>query len=292
MGGLSGVQAVAAGQFFSLALLRDGTVRTWGLNDYGQLGDGRSGGPTACGRGAPCSVHPVKVEGLKDVTAIAAGYGQGVALLRNGTVETWGLNSYGQLGNASSVNSAVPTLVKGLSSVRRIAAGSDFDLALKSDGEVMAWGDNSYGQLGNGTTQESSVPVRVVGLGRVTSVIASVSHSLAITESGEVSSWGENTYGELGVLPVPTRGCGSGLPCQTVPTTVSSLRHVTQIAAGSYFSVCLLSDGRVEVWGLGDKGQLANKTLSSSSLPRMVQDVRGVVAIAASGDHALVSVGP
>jgi alpha-tubulin suppressor-like RCC1 family protein len=72
------------------------------------------------------SAVPVKVFGLASVTAIAAGGyngSTGYALLSNGTVQAWGSNQYGALGNGSTTNSAVPVQVSGLTGVTAIAGG-------------------------------------------------------------------------------------------------------------------------------------------------------------------------
>jgi alpha-tubulin suppressor-like RCC1 family protein len=79
--GLSGVTAVAASYGISMALLSNGTVMDWGENDSGQLGDGTANEDTPT---------PVQVFRLSEVIAIATGGSYGLALLKNGTVMTWG----------------------------------------------------------------------------------------------------------------------------------------------------------------------------------------------------------
>jgi hypothetical protein len=112
--GLSGVVAIAAGGYHTVALKRDGTVVAWGYNNEGQTD-------------VPA--------GLSGVMAIAAGGWHTVALKSNGTVVNWGYDDYGQTN--------IPV---GLSNVRAIAAGSLHTVALKRDGTVVAWGWNYYGQ--------------------------------------------------------------------------------------------------------------------------------------------------
>jgi alpha-tubulin suppressor-like RCC1 family protein len=178
---LSGVKAIAGGGVNSLALKTDGTVRSWGSNDTGQLGNGTTGG---------ISNVPVTVSSLSGVKAIDAGGNYALALkkTRTGTVvRAWGGNLYGQLGNPTSGNSSnVPVAVSGLKGVKAISAGGDFgaadhSLALKTDGTVVAWGSNDEGQLGNGdnTFSNSNVPVKVINLSGVTGIAAGGHHSLA-----------------------------------------------------------------------------------------------------------------
>ena len=135
--GLSGVTAISAGYGHSLALKSDGTVVAWGWNDYGQTD-------------VPA--------GLSGVIAVSAGWYHNLALEGNGTVVAWGDNYYGQ--------STVPD---GLSGVTAIAAGDDDSLALTSAGTVVAWGLNQYGQ--------TDIPA---GLSGVTAIAAGAYHSLAL----------------------------------------------------------------------------------------------------------------
>ena len=150
--GLGEAVSVAAGDGHALALLRDGTVMAWGGNGDGALGAGEVitskevSGPETCegfldGRYYfPCSMTPLAVSGLSDVTAVAAGDGFSLALLKNGTVEAWGRNEAGVLGNLTTRMSTVPTVISGLSEVTQIAAGSDYALALLKNGTVMGGG--------------------------------------------------------------------------------------------------------------------------------------------------------
>ncbi len=114
VGGLSDVTAIAAGGLHSLALLSDGTVRAWGYNLVGQLGNGTTND----------SDVPVAVSGLGGVTAISGGMYDSLALLSDGTVMAWGGNVLWQLGNnTAKEESLVPIPVSGLSEVTAIAAG-------------------------------------------------------------------------------------------------------------------------------------------------------------------------
>jgi alpha-tubulin suppressor-like RCC1 family protein len=118
---LTGVTAIAAGGYHSLAAGSDGTVYAWGNNDRGQLGDGTT----------DLSLTPVKLggplSGIK-ITALAAGFYHSMAVSSRGTVYAWGSNELGQLGNGTSDNYPHPTpkAVHGLPAgvtITAIAAG-------------------------------------------------------------------------------------------------------------------------------------------------------------------------
>jgi alpha-tubulin suppressor-like RCC1 family protein len=303
---LRGVKAISAGGDHDLALLRNGAVMAWGDNSSGQLGDGTIPGPSPCR--VACSMTPVPVSDLSGITAISAGGGYSLALLRNGTVMAWGANSSGQLGDGTTTSSEVPVPVSDLSGVTAISAGRRHGLALLRDGTVMAWGDNEDGQLGDGTATNSDVPVPVSGLSGVTAISAGWSHSLARLRDGTVMAWGANSFGQLGdgafTGPDPCPEGVHRLVCRTTPGPVPGLREVKDIAAGGAHSLALLDDGSVMAWGENTYGQLGDgiegcregeqtcfaPVHPNSPTPVPVSGLSGVVAIAAGESHSLAYV--
>jgi alpha-tubulin suppressor-like RCC1 family protein len=156
--GLSDAVAVAAGTDFSLALLGDGEVRSWGADDTGELGDG---GSCDCTQ----STTPIPVSGLSEAVAISAGYKHSLALLPGGTVEAWGENKYGELGDGTKDQRDAPVAVQHLSGVSAVAAGGYHSIALLSGGTVVDWGGNEEGELGAGGSayiEGSEVPLQVI----------------------------------------------------------------------------------------------------------------------------------
>ena len=176
--GLTGVAAVAAGVSHSLALMTDGTVRAWGFNRWGLLGDG-----TVIDRHAP-----VAVQGVKNAVAVVANDWLSAALLADGTVMTWGIGSAG-LGRKTFKQDAphpTPALVEGVSDVRAIACGSTHVLAVTNAGTLTSWGASLVGEVGH----EGAMPARVPGLAAVRSVAADTPRSLAILADGTIMVWG------------------------------------------------------------------------------------------------------
>ncbi|MGD0945628.1 MAG: RCC1 repeat- and reductase domain-containing protein [Acidimicrobiales bacterium] len=153
--GIAGAVALASGFDTAYALLGDGTVWAWGDNNLGQLGSGTH---------HPPSDTAVRVRGLDQVVAIAAGSETGYALDREGNLWAWGYGAYGQLGDASATNSDVPVRVRKLSHVVEVAGGGDMAYALDREGNLWAWGYGAYGQLGNDNLVSLDVPTQVVGL--------------------------------------------------------------------------------------------------------------------------------
>jgi len=151
---LTGVIAVAAGDAFSAALRRDGTVWTWGTNGYGQLGDGSRRSRNI----------PVQVKNLNNIIAISEGDFNTVALKSDGTVWTWGSNEFGQLGDGTLKNRNIPVQVKSMTNVVGVSTGKYHMVALRSDTTIWSWGDNSFGGLGNADydSRLETTPVQVV----------------------------------------------------------------------------------------------------------------------------------
>ncbi len=244
--GLAEVRETASGSVFSLALLESGTVEAWGANGEGELGQGSHTGPETCT--AACSRSPVGVPGLSGVRAVAAGGDHALALLEDGTIESWGRNTDGQVGDGTTTEKDAPVAVAGITEAVAIAAGGEFSLALLADGEVRAWGRNVDGQLGNGSTTNSDTPVTVAGLAGVDAVSAGKAHALALLANGHVMAWGDDNEGQLG------NGSKGGL--SDVPVAVSGLSGVSSVSAGGFDSFALLTGGTGEAWGDNETGEL------------------------------------
>lgn len=269
--GLTTPTTIAAGGAHTCAVLRDGTVRCWGSNEVGQLGDGRT---------TTASSTPVRVAGLTGVTAIAAGWTHTCALLSAGTVRCWGRNNLGQLGNGvSGAISPTPVMVIRLTSVTAIAAGGNHTCSVLAGGTVQCWGTNEVGQVGTGSrTTIPSLPVRVVGLTTATAVTAGLAYSCALLGNGTVTCWGNNNVGQLGT------GTVTPFPMPT-PVRVVGLTTATQVSAGGDHACARLANSTVQCWGRNTSGQLGTGTTTSSSLPITVPGLTSVVTVAAGTAH-------
>jgi alpha-tubulin suppressor-like RCC1 family protein len=233
-------------------LLADGTIRAFGTNVYGELGNGAT---------ATYQRTPVTVSGIANAVAVAAGglYGNvtggdkfSLALLSDGTIKAWGDNTYGQLGNGTTTASTIPVTVSGITNAVAIAAGPSHALALLSDGTIKAWGDNTYGQLGDGTTTSPRLtPVTVCNTGAtagtcdsnpLTNAVALAAggtswsdSSFALLSDGTIKAWGSNGNGKLGdgtttTRTTPVTVCNTGAVAGTCDS--NPLTGVAAIAPG------------------------------------------------------------
>jgi alpha-tubulin suppressor-like RCC1 family protein len=177
--GLADVVAVAGGSQHSLALLRDGTVRAWGTNRSGQLGDG-----TTITRKTP-----VPVVGVRNAVAIAADGGISAALLADGRVMTWG-DGNSALGRKAFTRDGphpTPAFVDGVTGIRALALGSIHVVALTNTGTVISWGDNMIGEIGHPGASPRAIP----GLTNVTSVEAYTGRTFAVLANGTIMALGQ-----------------------------------------------------------------------------------------------------
>jgi alpha-tubulin suppressor-like RCC1 family protein len=314
--GLSNVTALAAGAGFNLALLGNGTVRSWGGNLYGQLGDGTHAGTWRK------QLDNVQVSGLSGVQAIAAASSHALALLAGGTVEAWGQNDYGQLGDGSGGTEkatgepqALPKPVAGLSNVIAVAAGGGSDFALLANHTVMAWGVNHNGQLGIGETgpetcineiklevacstrpRQVVIPVKnqrgetqLQPLQGVIAISAGAEAAYALLENHHVMAWGANGKGQLGTGGPPLR---VNLTPQEVrsSSTGAALSNVVAVSGGAFDALALLEGGQVLGWGAVGKGELGavahpQSCKKISCLPTATP-VRGLEAVKVSAISA------
>jgi len=254
--------AVIGGFNFSCGLIEDGSVRCWGFNGAGQLGDGST----------TDSATPVSVTGLAGTAVAISGMAEhACALIEDGSVQCWGDNGSGRLGDGTATDSATPVSVTGLAGpVIAVSAGNTHSCAVIDDGSVQCWGSNTNGRLGDGTTTNSATPVSVTGLaGPVISVAAGAGHTCVVIEGGDVQCWGNGSFGRF--------GNGTSTSSKT-PVSVPSLAGLgAAVVAGDAQTCFLLNDGTVRCTGSNSAGSLGNGTTSSSNTPVAVQNLAGVV---------------
>ena len=234
---------VSGGGNNSLAVGSDGNAYAWGLNQYGQLGNG-----TTTNRNTPVRVSkPADTPMDFTYVQVSGGAYYSLAVGNDDNVYAWGINQYGQLGNNTSNTFANPVPMRvrdpanptdtsqGLKAVQ-VSGGYEHSLALGSDGYAYAWGRNYEGQLGNTASGSTvnPVPVRVRDPANPTDAIqglkavqvsAGFQHSLAVDSDGYTYSWGNNQYGELGNDSIST-GTYSPVP---VPAVFNLMPMITGI---------------------------------------------------------------
>ncbi|MCX7172039.1 MAG: hypothetical protein NTY41_17660 [Proteobacteria bacterium] len=217
---------VSLGQAHALALRSDGTVVSWGSDQFGKLGTGRSLATTT----------PALVPGLTGVKAIGSGIFHSLAIRLDGTVWAWGNNANGQLGDGTKTDRTRPVQVLGMDNAIMACGGDSYSMILKQDGTLWSWG-------GYPISPQSLAPAQVMGLTNITSVACGSAHILALRQDGTVWAWGINSLGALGLGTSAAED-----PYRPQPVQVPGLANVVAIGGGGY-SAALKQDGTVWEWG-------------------------------------------
>jgi len=246
--GLSAAIALAVGGYHNCALLADHTVRCWGRNQDGQLGNGNN--TTDAGT-------PQTVLGLSGVGALGNGGYHSCALMTDGTARCWGRNDRGQLGDGTSTSSSTPVVVSGLSNAVSLSGGLYHTCALLGDGTVQCWGQNDNGQIGN-TLPFSSTPVTVSGIANAIALSSGVFHSCALFADGTAKCWGSNSNGQL----------GNGTTANSSsPVSVTGLSGAINITAAGLHTCAIMPDRSARCWGANMYGQLGHGTTADEWTP-------------------------
>ena len=255
---------VFAGYYFSAAIKKNGTLWTWGLNNYGQLGHGDITNRST----------PTQVGTDTDWKKVSCGYTYILALKANGTLWAWGQNGSGALGQGDTVDRSTPTQIGTDTDWVDVFSGGYFGAALKSNGSLYVWGDNSYGQLGLGNTTNKTTPTILQppssGL-RWVRVSCSKQHMTAVCYNREANTmslwtWGDNSYGQLGLGDTNSR---------STPTQVGTDTDWISVLATARNTYALKANGSLYVWGDNSYGQLGLGDTTSRSTPTQISTESG-----------------
>jgi alpha-tubulin suppressor-like RCC1 family protein len=231
-------QISAGKQNHTLGIKANGTLWSWGNNQYGKLGDGTTVDKYA----------PTQIGTETNWVQVSAGGYHSMAIKTDGTLWTWGDNQYAALGDGTTNNRLVPTQI-GTDTWAAIAAGENYSVAIKTDGTLWAWGLNNFGQLGDGTGASRAAPVKISTFTDWTKIFAEFAHNLAIRANQTLWSWGLDNYGQLG-----NGGNGGNSPQVQVGTDTDW----NQITEGYEHSVALKNDGSLWAWGYDFFGQVGD----------------------------------
>lgn len=232
--GVEASQVVAGGQ--TSAILKDGTLKMAGRNDFGQVGD--------ITLMAYSDFQPFV--SLSNVKQIAPGWQSTMVLQDNGTLYGWGYNGNGLIEEDTHTDSYAPKqIMTGVESCA-ISKWSNANAAvIKTDGSLWTWGLNEAGQIGDGTGKQAVNPVQIMD--GIKSISIGNRFMAAIDTNGDLWTWGDNTFGQLG------NGNTSSV---NQPQKV--MDEVESIELGPNYAIALKEDGSVWTWGANEFSQLGN----------------------------------
>lgn len=251
---------VAAGKEFTCGILSSGSLKCWGKNNYGQLGNG----------GVVSSNVPVSVPNSNGVKFISAGFNHSCAIFQGGVLKCWGKNSFGQIGSRQNdvvviegeLNvEAAPLLTEiegNFSGIKSASIGEDHTCFVSSSEDVKCFGRNNFGQLGSDSiSYESSTlsPVSVPGVSSVKALSSGKNNNCVVSGSGlSVVCWGSGQNGALGNNSLSLVGGPS--PVWSSQENENQLGSIISISSGEDNSCAVKSTGQLFCWGSNNFGQL------------------------------------
>ena len=274
---------VSAGRYHTCAIPADGSVKCWGKDDYGQLGNGAT---TTSNQYEPVNVN---LPAGQKAVSVGAGKSHTCALLDTGSVMCWGIDGQGQLGNGATTTTDQdePVLVNlptGRTAVE-IMVSWDHTCAILDTGALMCWGYGGAGRLGNGETTNAFSPVSVnLPYGRTAvAVSAGRLHTCALLDTGSLMCWGSDGQGQLGDGGTKTN------QLSPVYVDLPTGRTAASIAGGREYTCAILDNRSMMCWGDDYNAQLGNGAEASDQLSPAYVDLplgREAVVITAGDYHA------
>jgi alpha-tubulin suppressor-like RCC1 family protein len=261
---------VSAGETHTCGVTTENVAYCWGLNHYGELGDG-----TTTDR-----ARPVPVQGGLHFRLVSTGSDHTCGVTTENVAYCWGLNIYGQLGDGTtSDHSTTPVAVAGNRQFRLVDAGVAHTCALSyPDRRAYCWGNNGYGQLGDGSETVRRTPVAVVGARAFRSLAAGNAHTCAVTPTYQAYCWGYNRFGQL--------GDGTEVLQRSQPSLVAGGRQFVQVDAGWYHTCAVTPGERAFCWGNGRNGQIGDGRTYLRFTPRAVAGGLSFSRVTAGGAHS------
>ena len=262
---------VACGAYHTAAIKTDGTLWSWGRNSYGQLGDN-----TITDKSSPVQT----IAGGTNWKSVACGWYHTAAIKTDGTLWSWGRNTYGQLGDNTITHRSSPVqTIAGGTNWKLVGCGGYHTAAIKTDGTLWSWGHNNYGQLGDNTITNKSSPVQTISSGtNWKSVACGRDHTAAIKTDGTLWSWGRNGYGQLGDNTITRRSS----PVQTI----SGGTNWKLVACGWLHTAAIKTDGTLWLWGGNYYGQLGDNTTAYRLSPvQTISSGTNWKSVECGGDH-------
>jgi len=249
------------------AIKTDGTLWLWGLNLYG----GQGNNTNVTFRSSPVQT----VAGGTNWKQVSLGTFYSAAIKTDGTLWTWGHNSYGQLGDNTITDrsSPVQTIAYG-TNWKQVSCGGGITAAIKTDGTLWTWGRNNFGQVGDNTITNRSSPVQTIAYGtNWKQVSCGYDYTTAIKTDGTLWTWGKNYKGVLGDNTIISRSS----PIQTIAGGNSwidvSANYVIAAIYQETTTTTPAPSGSLWSWGLNSDGQLGDNTITKKSSP--VQTIAG-----------------
>ena len=307
----------STGKYYTVVLSDDGTLHSFGWNEFGQLGLGHikkvSGIEqitnldqkikmiscgfdfTVCvdekgfmwlfGMNESVSIHfkiPQKIKNISNVQSISCGYSHILILTNDRNLWSWGNNEYGQLclGNTEEPSISGPKRTS-YTNVSNIYAGSNHSLFQNDEGIIFACGFNKNGELGLGHNKFSQTKVSIIPNQppQIIKICCGMNHSLFLDGKGNVYSVGKNDKGQLGI--------GDNIN-KNLLQQISNIPKIKTISVGDFSGYLLDYDGKIWSFGANEKCQLGHGDTENRNLPKKIISLKNIQQISSGfGEHFL-----
>ena len=270
-------QTVSAGSNHTCGI-RAGMLFCWGLNLFGQLGDGTN----------VKRLTPKRITAVSDWKSVTAGSGHTCAIRGTGALYCWGDNEKGQLGDGTVAPRISPKRITAVSDWKFVTSGGEenrsYTCAIRGTGALYCWGDNSSGQLGDGTKTQRFSPKRITAVADWTTIAAGgeeiAIHTCAIRGAGALYCWGDNFNGQL----------GDGTQTDHLsPKRITAVDDWTSVAAGgeeeNSHTCAIRGTGALYCWGYNGTGELGDGTGIQRLSPKRITAVSDWNDITAGALH-------
>ena len=278
---------IVSGSYHTCALYNEGSVKCWGYNLYGQLGQGST---TNLGDNANEGGGYLPIVNLgtgRTATAIVAGLHHTCAKLDNGQVKCWGRNNGGQLGrgNTASIGDGPGEMGDSLQAINfgagrsasQIFAFGYMTCSILDDASTKCWGQNTYGQLGLGNTNSrgdaanemgDSLAAINFGTGRTATMLTGgLDFMCARLDNSTVKCFGRTTYGQVGYEST-TNNIGDAVSetgDSLAAVNLGTGRTVKFLASGYTHSCAILDNDAIKCWGRNNRGQMGNGSIAGAN---------------------------
>lgn len=269
VGTLTNWKQVSVGREFSAAVKTDNTLWTWGINAVGQLGGLAAGTGNTVTRSSPVQVGTAY--SWKQVNVGGGNATQYTMAVANdgGLWAIGGINTFGQLGDDTTIRKSSPVQIGSLTTWSSVSAGFQHTMAIQTDGTLWGWGENTKGELGIPSYYYVSLssPVQVGSL----SNWSKLSGSMALKSDGTIWSWGINST--VGSDYSAFRlGLGDSVN-RSSPVQIGSLSTWASIAGGGAAGFAITTGGAMWGWGEAGNGGLGDGTVVDKSTPVQIGTV-------------------
>lgn len=261
--------AVVCGYLHTVCLSDEGTVYSFGFNQYGQLGD----------ESTKNSSVPRAISKLSKIIQISCGAYFTICLDQNQKVWSFGDNTYGQLGRENQTKQNTPQRIQNIPPVFTVQCGKTHTLCITNTSELYSFGSNENGELCRKTEETNDYSPQSTGI-TAKAIGAGGNFTIIENTNGLFYGCGRNNYGQLGIKNFEKS--------IRQPKKINDLpKDIQSFVCGGYHCLFLDNKGKVYSVGFNYSGQLGIKNNEKQMKVRQISDLPVIKSISCGGSHSI-----